>query len=429
MRALRARRALVVIAAERISRCQVRRTKEVKCAATRVRDGGVLRVTHVAGGAFGLFLAMGLVACSDATTRGDAGNSAGGSGMDVAAGSQDSGGTGGDAGGDADGSATTTDGATVDAGTADGAKADAGDSAAAVALTLPVQRGALDVLEFGSLSFSVNPSIGARIVSFKLDGDELLTDATANAMYFGSTLWTSPASDFVTTGFMPPAIIDSNPYTTTVSASGVITASSAPYTTTNGKKFSVTKVFTADIANQAIVIDYTITNAGAAAIQLSHWEVTRVFPDGLTFFPAGTTVKANFLMQLMNLQQLQGYTWYDNTTHMALKGESKGGSDSQGGFIAHVASHPKGPLLFIKAFAAIAPAAAPPAPDNFAIEMYCSNAHTYVELEEYSAYSSIAPGATYTQTVHWYLRRLPIGIDRSVGSAALIAAEKAVLGH
>jgi hypothetical protein len=297
-----------------------------------------------------------------------------------------------------------------------------------------MRAGGLDVLEFGSTVFAVNPAIGARIVSFKFDGDELLTDLTANARYYGSTLWTSPAGDWVpNTGFDPPAAVDRDPYTATVSADGVITATSAPYTTPNGKKFTITKVFTADIANQAIVIDYTITNMGTAAIQLSHWEVTRVFPNGLTFFPAGNNTKVNFLMQSMNFQQTGGYSWYDDTTHMAGKGEGKAGSDSMGGFIAHDSPHPKGDLLFIKAFNVITTAMAPPAPDNFAIELYAtdtptSTAHTYVELEEYSVYKSIAPGTAYTQTVHWYLRRLPMGTDRSVGSAALIAAAKAILG-
>jgi hypothetical protein len=315
---------------------------------------------------------------------------------------------------------------------ADAAKSD-GDSAAG-GLTPPIQRGPLDVLEMGSLVFAVNPSIGARVVSFKFDGDELLTDTTANARFYGSTLWTSPANDWVpATGFDPPAVVDRDPYVATVSADGVITATSAPYTTANGKKFTITKVFTADIANQAIVIDYTITNTGTAAFQLSHWEVTRVFPGGLTFFPAGNNVKTNFLLQPISFQQASGYTWYDDTTHKAAKGEAKAGSDSMGGFIAQDAPHPKGDLLFVKAFKALAPAAAPPAPDNFAIELYATDAptsagHTYVELEEYSAYTSIAPGATYTQNVRWYLRRLPMGTDRSVGSAALIAAAMAVLG-
>ena len=36
--------------------------------------------------------------------------------------------------------------------------------------------------------------------------------------------------------------------------------------------------------------------------------------------------------------------------------------------------------------------------------------------------------ATYTRTVTWYLRRLPMGTDRSVGSAALIAAAMSAMG-
>jgi hypothetical protein len=406
-------------------------------------------------------LTAGLVGCSDTTTPaggGSGANSSGASGTGSAAGAPSGGTSGAGAGAGATAGAQSSSGAsgsatagaqsggtasgagssgTADASTADGATTDAakpdGDSAAG-GLTLPVQRGALDVLEFGSLVFTVNPAVGARVVSFKFDGDELLTDATANARYYGSTLWTSPAGDWVpATGFDPPAVVDRDPYTATVSANGVITASSGSYTTPNGKKFTITKVFTADIANQAIVIDYTITNTGTTAFQLSHWEVTRVFPGGLTFFPAGNTTKANFLTQVMNLQQAQGYTWYDDTTHMAGKGEGKAGSDSLGGFIAQDAPHPKGDLLFIKAFKVIAPAMTPPAPDNFEIELYAtdtptSTAHTYVELEEYSAYTSIAPNATYTQTVRWYLRRLPMGTDRSVGSAALVAAAKAVLG-
>ena len=352
---------------------------------------------------------------------GASGNATGASGSGATSGSA----TG--ASGTADASTTAPDGGAGDAGTN-------GDSAAGGLKPPVIRPDGLYVLEFGSTVFAVNPALGARIVSFKYDGDELLTDPTANARYYGSTLWTSPAGDWVpATGFAPPAAVDRDPYTATVSADGVITATSAPYTTPNGKKFTITKVFTADIAKQAIVIDYTITNTGTTAFQLSHWEVTRVFPNGLTFFPAGNLVKTNFLAQPINFQQMAGYTWYDDTTHMAAKGEGKAGSDSMGGFIAHDAPHPKGDLLFIKAFKVIAPAMAPPAPDNFAIELYATDAptstgHTYVELEEYSAYTSIAAAMSYTQTVRWYLRRLPTGTDRTVGSAALIAAANAILG-
>jgi len=315
-----------------------------------------------------------------------------------------------------------------DGGSSDGqVSAEGGsDTGAPLTLTQPVVRGDLDVLEFGALSFAVNPSLGARITSFKLDGDELLTDATANPKFFGSTMWTSPASDWVVPGtFVPPAIVDSDPYTTTVSADGVITATSKP-STANGKHLVISKVFHADLAKNAIVIDYKITNTGTATIKLSHWEVTRVFPNGLMFFPSGTMIKLDFLAQLVQVKQAQGYTWYDNTTHLMGKGESKAGTDSSGGFIAQVAPHTKGDLLFIKAFQGTTLAAAPPG--HYPVELFCNDPHTYVEIEDHSSYNDIAAGATYTQTVTWYLRRLPVGTDRSAGSAALIAAAMTTLG-
>jgi hypothetical protein len=327
-------------------------------------------------------------------------------------------------GGAPDAGVTAPDGGPADAQDATEGGAD-GAAGAAGGLTLPVHRGELYVLEFGALVFSVAPAIGARIVSVKLDGDELLTDATANPRFYGSTLWTSPASDWVIGAFDPPSVVDRDPYTTTVSADGVITASNVP-STVNGKRFTITKVFRADLANQAIIIDYKITNNGAAAFRLSHWEVTRVFPDGLTFFPTGSSSKVDFLPQTMQLTQAQGYTWYDNTTHVASKGESKAGAETLGGFIAHDAPHAKGDILFLKVFKDVAPTAAPPG--HFEVELFSSDAHTYVELEDHSSYDLIAPGQTYTQTVRWYVRRLPIGTDRKVGSAALLAAVKNALG-
>src|SRR5262249_20650626 len=87
-------------------------------------------------------------------------------------------------------SATSGDGPIVD-----GAEEASGDADAG-SLTLPIQRGGLDVLQFGSYQFAVNPAIGCRIVSFTLDGDELLTDSSVNSTYYGSSLWTSPVTDW-----------------------------------------------------------------------------------------------------------------------------------------------------------------------------------------------------------------------------------------
>jgi hypothetical protein len=394
-------------------------------------------------------LATGLAAlagCSDSTSPAGPNGSSGGNGTDAssagdAAGFNGDATTGSDASGGADGDATSgnasdgsgsdapaasNDSATTDDGQMlDGAEADGGDSS--VGLTLPIQRaGGLDVLEFGPFQFAVNPAIGCRVVSFTLNGDELLTDATVNSTYYGSSLWTSPVTDWsgLNNG-LPPAEIDRDPYATTVSAAGVITATSDPMTI-NGKTFTATKVFTADIPDQAIVIDYKITNTGAAAFSIAAWEVTRVFGGGLTWFQTGTTVDPNKGGQTMQFQQALGDTWYDQTTEVAGNGDSQSFFDTPGGYLAHDAPNSNGDLLFIKTFPVITVAMAPPGQLPAAI--YADDPPDYEEMEDHSAYTSIAPGATYTQTVHWYLRRLPIGTDRSVGSAALVAAVKAVIG-
>ncbi len=306
----------------------------------------------------------------------------------------------------------------------------AGGSGGGVSLMQPIMRGELDVLEFGDLYFAVNPSKGARVVSFKLGGDELLTGTNEHANYYGSTLWTSPADDWVEGAFMPPATVDNAPYTTTVSADGVITATSAAYTTPKPanapKQFVVTKSFHADLAKNAIVIDYGLKNTGAAPFRLSHWEVTRVFTGGMLFFQTGGAPKLDFLPQLVHTTDAGGYTWWDNTTHTMNGGESKGGADSPGGFIAQVSPNQNGDLLFIKSFKVISKANAPTG--HYPIEFYCNNPHTYVELEAHSSYDEIAPGATYTATYTWYLKRLPMGTERTPGSAALISATTTTLG-
>ena len=387
-----------------------------------------------------LVTCVGLACASGArggAPTGSAGASAGGGGGGIQAGSTGSSGSGGQTAGASgvSGAAGTAGGgstgsAGTDAGASDGpASAEGGTDAdgGAATLTLPIVRNGLAVLEMGDLSFTVDPMMGARITSLKLGGDELLTDATANPMFWGSTLWTSPANDWlVTSTFVAQPEIDNGPYTMTVGADNSITAVSSVSTTANTKKtFVLTKVFHADLVNRAIVIDYKLTNMGTAAFNLSHWEVTRVFPNGLLFFQTGAIMKVDYLTQSAKVTQAQGYTWYDNSTDV--KGqEMKAGTDSLGGFVAQVAPNPNGDLLFIKAFEPVTQANAPPGENP--IEFYCNADQTYEEIEDLSAYAPIAPGATYTRTVTWYVRRLPVGTDRTPGSAALIAAMKSALG-
>jgi len=143
---------------------------------------GVPNPCRFASGGAAWALAFALAACQASNPVGAAsGASSGASSGAGGSGAQTSGGSSGGAGSTSGASNTgspESSGATgvtggsgamvTDAGTADGMATDAGeadgDSAAALTLTLPVERAGMDVLEFGPLKFTVNPAVGARIV-------------------------------------------------------------------------------------------------------------------------------------------------------------------------------------------------------------------------------------------------------------------------
>ena len=64
------------------------------------------------------------------------------------------------------------------------------------------------VLTLDSLLFQVDPNMGARVSSVKLEGQEILY-VTGDPLASGSTFWPSPQS----WGWPPPSALDSDPYT------------------------------------------------------------------------------------------------------------------------------------------------------------------------------------------------------------------------
>jgi hypothetical protein len=277
-------------------------------------------------------------------------------------------------------------------------------------LVQPIQRGDTYVLEFGATKFIVAPN-GARITTFSLDDTNILTGPNVNAMFWGSTLWTAPESDW-----MPPNIvanIDTAPYTMTVGADNIISAVGMT-ANVNNKMVAVSKRFMPDLATSTVNIEYTLTNKGTASFQIGHWEVTRVPPGGLTFYPAGTAMTA---YGPLTLEKANGYYWFDHTKFpMGMIG--KAGGDDVGSWVAHVMPDPKGDIVLIKVFPDIPPGSAPPGHSE--IEIFAQADKSYVEIEAHNKYLTFMPGQAIPWTVRWYLRRLPIGTMRAVGSQALI---------
>lgn len=306
------------------------------------------------------------------------------------------------------------------AGAAGNAGAGEGGSGA-ISLVPPVERQGLHVLEFGNTLFEVDGAVGARIVGFKLDGSNMLTGPDNNAMFYGSTLWTGPESEWAMDPFTPIAGIDSDAYTMSVEQDSIIVADSTQFAVL-AKQLSAHKRFSVDLAKNAVVIDYSLTNEGDAPFDIGLWEVSRVLGEGLTFYPTGANQTT--LYGTLAVQQMAGHNWIDHDAFVV--GEaSKNGADATGGWVAHVQADDAGPLLFIKQYPDIADMAA--APDQYEVEIFAQSDGSYVEIELHSQYGSIAAGDSSSWQIRWYLRRLPVGTDVSVGSQALLDAVTAAL--
>jgi hypothetical protein len=289
-------------------------------------------------------------------------------------------------------------------------------------LVQPILRDGLAVFQYGKTKFVVDSTKGARISEFSLDGTNVLTGPTANAMYWGSTLWSAPEGEWLPGGLIPA--YDTGTFMMTLSPDYSVTAVGPMSTIANNMKtVSVTKKFTPDLAKDAIDIVYSLTNKGTNTFNLGHWEVTRVPPDGLTFFPVGTGNPAvNVALGACCVTTMAGHVWADHTKYMPPNGNptsyAKYSIDGKDGWVAHVINDPAGNLLLVKTFKDIPQGMA--GQGHGEVEIYYDPMRKYVEVENHHEQSSFTPGSTIAWPVRWYLRRLPATITKTVGNQLLI---------
>jgi hypothetical protein len=350
-----------------------------------------------------LFAASLLPACSDDAGSGDpstagAGPAAGTSGMSGSSGSGSAGASGAAAGGSASGTAgASSGGAGGSAGSTSG-----GSGGSPPGPVKPVMRDGKWALDLGDVTLEVDPTVGARIVSFKLGAENLLTGATVNPTYYGSTLWISPEAEW-----QHAPHINAMPYM----AQATDTAVALTIAADQSQGVGATKTFSVDPARGSFVIEYKLTNGKQTEIQAAPWEVTRVFARGLTFFPSATTPTTS-PGATMPTTNAGGVIWYEYDQAVVTQ-DSKLYADGTEGWVAHVAAG----LVFIKVFADVT--ADKIAPNEGDVELYTNADHTYIELENQAAYGPIAAGQSVTWKVEWFLRRLPAALQATAGNMAL----------
>lgn len=379
------------------------------------------------------FLAALSVACSSTPDPDDQTGSGGttGAGGDVGAGGTAAGGTtnsGGSAtGGNATGGATSGGAATggntasggadsagggpATGGDGNGGEGTGGDGSGGgdgVTLVEPIERDGAYVFEFGSVLFKIAPEDGARITEFSYAGEDVLS--SVDASNWGSTFWTSPQAEW-TTSWPPEEIINDSTYTASLDGT-TVTLTNQP-STLGGTTITITKVITPNLVVGAIDIVYTITNAGTAAVSVAPWEISRVEPGGLTYYPLGDEgpLASPGNNDLTTVTE-GGINWFDESAQIYDAGTNSGNhkihADGAEGWLAHATS---GGIIFLKTFSDIASSTT--APDHGEIELYSSG--TYVEVENQGAYVSLAGGESLSYAVRWALT--PATAAVAVGAA------------
>jgi hypothetical protein len=237
--------------------------------------------------------------------------------------------------------------------------------------------------------------------------------------------WIAPQAEWNANGWPPPSEMDDNTTYTASTKDNVLTMAS-PVGTTDS--LSISKRFWGNVDHQTVTMEYTIKNGSSASVKKAPWEVTRVYPGGLTFFPTAEppiqmpgTCNCFLAVPFTNTA---GVAWF-KYQKADFTQDIKGGADGLEGWAAHVncgtglektcATGSKSTVL-IKEW----DDSTVMAPAEKEVEIYANAGHNYVEFEQQGDYQTIPAGGTVVWTMHWMLRYLPTNIAPTPGSADLV---------
>lgn len=259
------------------------------------------------------------------------------------------------------------------------------------------------LLNFNEISIEVDAKDGARISSLSLDGQEVLSLEDVNDMNWGSTFWSSPQSEW---GWPPPASFDRTPYDVKIHDNH-ITATSKIDSLTG---YSFEKEVYINTEDTSVAINYRITNNNDTVKSVAPWEITRVPPDGLTFYAGEpNSYKAPF-----TVVDSLGYVWFDYVNSTIQKGHDKLIGKCSKGWIAHV----KDNVILLKVFEHKEDYKF--APGEGEVEIYASPDKKYIEIEPQGPYVSLNPGESLEWKLKWVLKKVPKNASANVGNKELI---------
>ncbi|MBN1893739.1 DUF4380 domain-containing protein [bacterium] len=262
----------------------------------------------------------------------------------------------------------------------------------------------------GPVVMTVDASRGARIISLTYEGREILCSERTHPENFGSTLWTSPQSDW---GWPPYPVLDTDPYQAGIEKN-VLRMISEP-DPESGYRFE--KHFRGYESDTLIEITYVIENVSDQNKRVAPWEVTRVPAGGMSFFPGSADGILPY--STLDAADSQGILWlFDDP---GIGRDKKFFAHGREGWLAYAQDS----LLFVKQFPDIPDSLS--APNESDVEIFAAGTYDYVELECQGAYLELAPGEFMTWQVMWYLRQAPAWLVPGEMDAALVRRVRALL--
>ena len=263
-------------------------------------------------------------------------------------------------------------------------------------------------LSSGPLSVQIDPEVGGRVTGLSHGGREFLCGPEVHPSNWGATFWTSPQRDW---GWPPVEAIDTGAYELVEHGESRVALRSS-LVELGERRFFVEKHFVAR-AGDAIDVTYVIDNVGATEFSMACWEISRVAPGGLSFFPTGEVELTRVAPHgELNPKKEAGFSWFD---HRAFRpGQSlKLHADASAGLLAHrVGEH-----LLLKCFEG-SPAELQ-APGEGEVELFAEEAGRYVELEVQGPFAAIAPGAQQSFSIRTHVARCSLAPSDFAGLARL----------
>jgi len=289
---------------------------------------------------------------------------------------------------------------------------------AATAGKLPAyvaQKGSKYTITLDKTQLEINANIGARITSLKIDGQELLltADQTKNTIW-GNGFWSSPQSEW---SWPPVETLDSAPYQAAIIDDRLVFTSKVDKQT--GYQF--VKSYAVNAKKKCVSIRYSIYNQSSAEKNVAAWEVTRLRPVGIAFFPQGNTEMTSGIFYPVPVEHIGDISWSTYDAKKIHDNHHKLISDGKEGWLAYTDN---GKLL-VKEFADV-PVELMVAGEG-EIELFANTEKTYWEIAQQSLMTKLAPGEHLDWEVLWHTRTLPANIKVVQGSDELVSYVRGVL--